>query len=60
MMPVQDQHAVLRLVEGISGHVKMRSELRMRFDYGSIVPWVRRIGGDCLRHRRAGRARVAF
>ena len=33
---------VVRLVEGISGEVAMRSELVIRFDYGSIVPWVRR------------------
>ncbi len=46
MVPVQDQHVVLRLVEGVSGHVKMRSELRMRFEYGSVVPWVRRTGAD--------------
>ncbi len=33
---------VVRLVEGVSGEVAMRSELIIRFDYGSIVPWVRR------------------
>jgi GH15 family glucan-1,4-alpha-glucosidase len=48
MMPVQDEHVVLRMVEGVSGRVKMRSDLRMRFDYGSVVPWVRRVGdGTC-------------
>jgi GH15 family glucan-1,4-alpha-glucosidase len=46
MMPVADEHVVLRLVEGISGHVQMRSNLRMRFEYGSVVPWVRRMGSD--------------
>jgi GH15 family glucan-1,4-alpha-glucosidase len=34
---------VVRIVEGISGRVPMRSELIIRFDYGHIVPWVRRI-----------------
>ncbi|MBA2474369.1 MAG: glycoside hydrolase family 15 protein [Actinobacteria bacterium] len=34
---------VVRIVEGIRGHVDMRSELVIRFDYGKIVPWVRRI-----------------
>jgi GH15 family glucan-1,4-alpha-glucosidase len=43
MMPVLDQHVLLRMVEGISGHVSMQSHLRMRFGYGSIVPWVRRV-----------------
>ena len=33
---------VVRIVEGVSGAVPMRGELRLRFDYGQIVPWVRR------------------
>ena len=32
---------VVRIVEGVSGVVEMRSELRLRFDYGRVVPWVR-------------------
>src|SRR3954471_7625339 len=35
---------VVRMVEGVRGTVEMRSELVIRFDYGQIVPWVRRIG----------------
>ncbi|WP_131746389.1 glycoside hydrolase family 15 protein [Frankia sp. Cppng1_Ct_nod] len=42
MYPRSGEHLVLRLVEGIEGTVRMRSETRIRFDYGSIVPWVRR------------------
>lgn len=34
---------IVRIVEGIEGSVPMRSELVIRFDYGRIVPWVRRI-----------------
>jgi GH15 family glucan-1,4-alpha-glucosidase len=34
---------IVRIVEGISGRVLMRSELIIRFDYGHIVPWMRRI-----------------
>jgi GH15 family glucan-1,4-alpha-glucosidase len=34
---------IVRIVEGISGWVPMRSELIIRFDYGHIIPWVRRI-----------------
>ncbi len=45
MVPQPDDHTLVRLVEGISGTVAMTSTLRMRFDYGSIVPWVRRIDG---------------
>jgi GH15 family glucan-1,4-alpha-glucosidase len=33
---------VVRIVEGVSGRVTMRMDLTMRFDYGSVVPWVRR------------------
>jgi GH15 family glucan-1,4-alpha-glucosidase len=33
---------VVRIVEGLKGSVRMRSELVIRFDYGKIVPWVRR------------------
>jgi len=32
---------VVRIVEGISGAVPVRSSLRLRFDYGRVVPWVR-------------------
>src|SRR3954470_8114660 len=34
---------IVRIVEGISGRVPIRSELIIRFDYGHIVPWVQRI-----------------
>ena len=39
---------IVRIVEGLHGEVEMSSELVIRFDYGSIVPWVRRVPeGDC-------------
>ena len=34
---------IVRIVEGLSGEVRMRSELVIRFDFGRIVPWVRTI-----------------
>jgi len=34
---------IVRIVEGLDGEVPMRSELAIRFDYGKIVPWVRRV-----------------
>ncbi len=37
---------VVRIVEGLEGNVPMRMELVLRFDYGSIVPWVRRLDDD--------------
>jgi GH15 family glucan-1,4-alpha-glucosidase len=36
---------VVRIVEGLSGQVDMRSELRLRLGYGDVVPWVRHIDG---------------
>jgi GH15 family glucan-1,4-alpha-glucosidase len=33
---------VVRIVRGISGTVDFQTTLRMRFDYGSVVPWVHR------------------
>ncbi|GGT66414.1 glycoside hydrolase family 15 protein [Streptomyces lateritius] len=45
-MPQRDKAPdVMRIVEGVSGTVEMSSVLRLRFDYGSIVPWVRRTDG---------------
>jgi GH15 family glucan-1,4-alpha-glucosidase len=40
---------VARLIEGKRGRVRMGMELVVRFDYGSRVPWVRRIETDVLR-----------
>jgi GH15 family glucan-1,4-alpha-glucosidase len=39
---------IVRIVEGLDGSVPMRSELVVRFDYGRIVPWVRRVEGARL------------
>jgi GH15 family glucan-1,4-alpha-glucosidase len=39
---------VIRIVEGLSGSVALSMELIVRFDYGSIVPWVRRCGDVLL------------
>ncbi|GAA3307090.1 hypothetical protein GCM10020295_65040 [Streptomyces cinereospinus] len=45
-MPQRDRAPdLIRIVEGRSGRVTVRSTLRLRFDYGSIVPWVRRSDG---------------
>ncbi|MGK2947328.1 MAG: glycoside hydrolase family 15 protein [Acidimicrobiales bacterium] len=45
MPPRDEQLDVVRVVEGRRGRVAMRTELIVRFGYGSVVPWVRRIDG---------------
>ena len=45
MPPRHRDPDVARVVEGIKGRVRMRMDLTIRFDYGSIVPWVRHEGG---------------
>jgi GH15 family glucan-1,4-alpha-glucosidase len=48
-MPLSDERwDVVRIVEGLRGRVAMRMELIIRFDYGSIVPWVQRVGDTLL------------
>ncbi len=42
MPPRGEAPDVVRIVEGVEGTVPMRMRLSIRFDYGSIVPWVRR------------------
>src|SRR6185437_6783099 len=34
---------IVRIVEGLSGVVAMRVELVIRFDFGRILPWMRRV-----------------
>jgi GH15 family glucan-1,4-alpha-glucosidase len=60
-MAIRDQHPVLiRCVRGERGQVPMKLHLVIRFDYGSIIPWVTRLeeggikavaGPDTLRLR---------
>src|SRR5437763_2549752 len=40
---------VVRIVKGRRGRVEMRTELVLRFDYGLIVPWVTRLGDNCIK-----------
>jgi GH15 family glucan-1,4-alpha-glucosidase len=74
LMPIRTRTVELvRIVEGVSGRVPMHMDLRIRFDYGSIIPWVRTVDGrlravagpDALvlttpvRHQGAGTTTVA-
>ena len=46
-MPLRDEAPdLIRIVEGLAGRVDMEMELTLRFDYGRLVPWARRSGGD--------------
>src|SRR3954468_3852931 len=52
-MPIRGRTVdVMRLVEGVEGRVPMHMDLTIRFDYGSIVPWVS--DGDGRIHAVAG------
>jgi len=39
---------IVRLVRGVSGRVKLRMELVMRFGFGSDIPWVKRTEDGAL------------
>jgi GH15 family glucan-1,4-alpha-glucosidase len=56
MPPRADRPHLVRIAVGLSGRIAMRSTLRLRFDYGRIVPWVRHI--DAHVHAIAGPDRV--
>ena len=45
-MPPRDDDeppVLVRIVEGLSGTVEMDVTLRVRFGYGSVMPWVRQV-----------------
>ncbi|HXX65819.1 MAG TPA: glycoside hydrolase family 15 protein [Polyangiaceae bacterium] len=49
-MPVRDEFpCVVRVVHGDRGCVPMHTEIIIRFDYGSIVPWVQKAGHSGIR-----------
>ena len=48
MPPRETNPDVVRIVEGVRGRVDMQMELVIRFDYGSIVPWVRSVEGTLV------------
>ncbi|MGW3118192.1 glycoside hydrolase family 15 protein [Streptomyces sp. NPDC001107] len=43
MPPRAQLPCIVRVVEGLSGTVSMRSELRLRFHQGRVVPWIRAV-----------------
>jgi GH15 family glucan-1,4-alpha-glucosidase len=49
MPPRGEASDLVRLVIGRRGQLQMRTELIVRFDYGSLVPWVTRLPDGTLR-----------
>ena len=48
-MPVRNTFSsVVRIVVGLRGTVKMRSTLRLRFDYGALPPWIEVNGQEAV------------
>jgi GH15 family glucan-1,4-alpha-glucosidase len=48
MPPREQAPEIVRIVEGVRGRVEMEMELVLRFDYGSVVPWVRTVEGTLV------------
>ena len=48
MPPRGEAPDIVRIVEGISGRVEMTSDVRLRFDYGSVRPWTRKLDDALL------------
>ena len=46
MPPRANTPHLIRIAVGLDGQVAMRSALRLRFDYGRVVPWVRGLGSE--------------
>ncbi|HWJ68340.1 MAG TPA: glycoside hydrolase family 15 protein [Nocardioides sp.] len=40
MAPRTQAADIVRIVEGVNGHVETDLELRLRFDYGRVQPWI--------------------
>lgn len=49
LMPPRGEAAdLVRIVEGVSGRVPVSMDLRIRFDYGSVAPWVTMSPGEAV------------
>lgn len=45
LLPIDGKSThLVRRIRGVSGTVDFHTELRLRFDYGSALPWVRQVG----------------
>src|SRR5947209_1219729 len=48
MLPASDVPRVVRHVVGVQGRVAMRTCATIRYDYGQVVPWLRRASGTLI------------
>ncbi|MDA8370753.1 MAG: glycoside hydrolase family 15 protein [Nocardiopsaceae bacterium] len=48
MPPRSGAPHLVRIVEGLRGTVRMNTALRLRFDYGNVVPWIQRSGTEVV------------
>lgn len=48
MPPRSHAPHVVRIVEGVRGTVRMNTALRLRYDYGQVVPWIHRSGTEMV------------
>ncbi|MEY2506915.1 MAG: hypothetical protein QOH01_1244 [Verrucomicrobiota bacterium] len=46
MPPRGENPDIVRIIEGIRGEVALKMELIIRFDYGRVIPWVRKRDGS--------------
>jgi GH15 family glucan-1,4-alpha-glucosidase len=42
MPPRGENPDIIRIVEGVRGQIRIHMELIIRFDYGQVIPWVRK------------------
>src|SRR6478672_7457694 len=45
MPPRGENPDIVRIIEGVRGEMALKMELIVRFDYGRVVPWVRKCDG---------------
>ncbi|MDS1268881.1 glycoside hydrolase family 15 protein [Lipingzhangella sp. LS1_29] len=48
MPPRSQSPHMVRIVEGVRGTVRMNTALRLRYDYGNVVPWIHRNGTEVV------------
>ncbi len=58
MPPGEAEHDLVRIVEGLEGEVPMHCDLKARFAYGRLIPWIRTDGQSAT--LTSGPAALAF